>query len=146
MHNIVVLEAGFPPWSPTSDAALVREYDRWNVPLVGVFRQRQGLYLFANIVGGDRATGGWAYAAVEEDDVRQLDAAGDPAELWQEIESLLGSRPAVTAVAADAGGERGGPEVQTHAVSWDHADYRHLRRRIEEQVRAHREATAKFRS
>lgn len=101
MSDQIAIELGLPPWRPADDAELVRTYNFYDVPLIGVIRQGGMDHLFACLEGHVAPVSVWAYTRLDEDEVAELEKTSD---LRASIMAMLGNRPVVVALARDGEG------------------------------------------
>lgn len=103
MSDLIELQRGRDPWNPSDDAELVEVLNRYDIPLLGIVRQRNALHVFESIGGPYASLSFWIYRHVTEDEadrLRSLDSAG-----LREPHALhYGSRQIMLAIAvADEG-------------------------------------------
>lgn len=125
MGDHIRFEAEQPPWCPTDDSKVVREYDRYGVPLVGVIEQDGNLFLFWNLHGGDRAERFWAYALIEPPELDELDSLEGREQFTHGARRLLGSRPATVALSLDSSSDDR-DEIVLAVFIRDHQDFAEL--------------------
>lgn len=148
MGDHLQFEAEQPPWCPTEESELVREYDRYGVPLVGVIEQEGNLFFFWNLHGGDRAERFWVYALVDPLEMEDLDRLSGPDQFLHEARRILGSRPATVALSLDSAsdGSDGRDEIVLTVFIREHGDFDELtamaleaiRDRVDDVNEAHR--------
>lgn len=67
MSDLIRLDHGEPPWRPTPDAEVVKQYRYYDIPLCGVVRQGACEYVFEQIDEGEDDVGWpslWLYFPV----------------------------------------------------------------------------------
>lgn len=67
MVDVINVQMGAVPWTPAPDAELVAEYDRLDIPTIGVVRQAGVEYLFRCASGHGTAVTAWTYGRLEPD-------------------------------------------------------------------------------
>src|SRR5262245_14142904 len=97
-------EYGSLPWRPAEDAR-VEVLDEYEIPLAGLFRDEEGLNLFACIAGRADAWNVWAYTRVEEADAADL-RSSDRGVIDSAMQRVFGQSPSLVALAESEGGVR----------------------------------------
>ena len=100
MSRQVAIEQGRHPWLPSRHAEEVLVLHRYDMPLIGVIRQDDDLYLYRCIEGHTDSSHLWAYSALREDELEALSEAS-PEGLDQAVETAAAGRPVVLALAHD---------------------------------------------
>jgi hypothetical protein len=95
--DVIQVQKGSPPWSPSPDARLVKEYQFHEIPLAGVLEQHGTRYFFFCSEGADERVNLWFYTRLSPEDEYGLDAADR-----ENFMTAVGfDGPAVMALAAD---------------------------------------------
>ena len=103
MRDAISVQPGAVPWKPAADAELVVEYDRHDIPTIGIVRQSGTEYLFRCASGHGSAVSAWTYAPID----RAHRAAIERAEGRTDVDAALREAakfPAVLAIAAEGFG------------------------------------------
>jgi hypothetical protein len=75
MSDHVELEHHHSPWQPTPESKAIREYHRYDAPLLGVLTQHGVPYLFWCLHGVVERVSIWAYVTLTDREVWALDEA-----------------------------------------------------------------------
>lgn len=94
------LTIGATPWLPSDDAEAVAEFDRFNVPTTGLFRQGGTHFLFDCLEGHTMRGNVWLYAPVSDEEAERLQCL-DGDELFALIDEIFPSRSIMGALAID---------------------------------------------
>src|SRR5438874_644462 len=103
MHDAIAVKRGAVPWRPADDAELVIEYDRLDVPTIGVVRQAGTEYLFRCVSGHGSTVSFWTYGRIDDAHRARLEAA-DGAKAFDEALAHAAFFPAVITIAVDGFG------------------------------------------
>lgn len=101
MADQIAIEVGLAPWKPAPDAELIKTYNYYDVPLIGVLRQGRTDHLFWCLEGHVEPVSVWVYTRVENSDVAALEKAGD---INETLRGLMGNRSVVVALAKEGEG------------------------------------------
>jgi len=108
MSDTIQLEPGGVPWQPSSDAELIETFVHYNMPIVGIVRQRGQMYLFRCAEGFGDTTHVWAYLSISANDLANLlkyFRKYGKEDFWHVIEANLGgNEPLTIALATDSDG------------------------------------------
>ncbi|GIH72362.1 hypothetical protein [Sphaerimonospora thailandensis] len=78
MSDLIKLGIGERPWLPTPSTEMVEIFDRYNMPIAGLIKQDDRLFVFDCVEGHVMEGNVWVYAHVESAEARRIqDAQGD---------------------------------------------------------------------
>lgn len=104
MSDAVHIEQGAPPWQPTPETTTQKlVLHRFTIPLAGVIEQHGVLFLYWCVTGHAAEENAWAYAHIDDDDVRNLQAA-DSSTFDQALREAVGENACAFAVASEGKG------------------------------------------
>lgn len=98
MGDQIAIEFGLPPWSPARDAELIKTYNFYDVPLIGILRQGGMDHLFLCLEGEVEPVSLWVYTRLEVRDIEQIESAPD---IRMATLTFLMSRPVLVAIAKE---------------------------------------------
>lgn len=105
MGDQIAIQPGFPAWEPAEDAELVKSYNFYDMPLVGLVRQEGTTHVFWCVEGHGASENLWAYAVVHPDEASRLDAAAGESEAFERtLEEITINKPVVVALAREGHG------------------------------------------
>jgi hypothetical protein len=103
----ISIRPGFDPWRPGPGADLVRTYNYYDMPLVGLIQQSGVLFLFGCLEGQAETENLWAYSLVGDREVEELEAnLSSPEKFGSVAREIFSTRPIVVAVAEEGSGIR----------------------------------------
>ena len=90
MTQPLVPDLGAMPWNPKRGLKVVREFNRWDVPVAGLLRSRRWQYhLFRCMDGASGQYSVWAYAPLTRAEARALMTLSGVALRERQIKHLL---------------------------------------------------------
>lgn len=103
MNLDMIVSRGLPPWQPSSNAADVEVWDRYDHPMVGTFRLSGRIVLYTLVGDTSQAVSVWAYVLVPAGDEEKFAAArfGSDEQMTEFIQDAFAGNEAVFAMARD---------------------------------------------
>ncbi|MFC0862569.1 hypothetical protein ACFHYQ_09705 [Sphaerimonospora cavernae] len=78
MSDLIKLGIGERPWLPTPSTEIVEVFGRYNMPITGLIKQDDKLFVFDCVEGHVMAGNVWVYAHVDANEAQRLqEAHGD---------------------------------------------------------------------
>lgn len=101
MTNRLSIQNGAVPWQPGDATELLETLHYYDIPLAGLLRQDDRIYLFWCVEGQTGPENLWAYAEVDEEEAAIVRDSGDPDSALAE---LTAGKPLVVALAREGSG------------------------------------------
>lgn len=100
MSSLLLPQKGAHPWLPADNVLPIQVLNEYNVPLIGLVRQSEAMYLYACLVGELDDLNIWAYARLSDAEVDRLESLLDE-DLTAAVQESLANRMLVVALAFD---------------------------------------------
>jgi hypothetical protein len=133
MADLIQLVVGSRPWAPHPDAKLIEEFNRWNIPTLGILQLHGQNFLFECFTPEEPGHI-WRYVHLDDWAVEELRAAED---VYAAVDKLTRGRYYTLAAAQDDVGlfasrhiEEGWDPETAGRIMWEFVD--HVRRTLDE--------------
>lgn len=99
MSDLIEVELGAPPWTPSPSAVIVEVFNEYDRPLLGVVNQGGTNFIFRCLAGEVETFNVWMFTVVHDEEIARLNATATDEQFEQALAEAAQGRSVVLATA-----------------------------------------------